>query len=186
VSAPIEYLATTLRVGADGKPLIIDVPLGHERLLAQIWQVNVGRNQLLCSTPTSTATAPKIVRLAARLYFGDQRVRIRQELLLGVGGIRALRACGFDWSGLHLNEGHSAFATLEYARLRMIETGGSFADVAQDVAQSTVFTTHTPVDAGHDRFAPALVDEYLEPLRFRCGCRAKEFLGLGRVRPEDP
>src|SRR5664279_117856 len=185
VGAPIEYLATTLRMGHDGKPLVIDVPLGHERLLAQIWQVNVGRNQLLLLDTDVDGNSAENRALAARLYFGDQRVRIRQELLLGVGGIRALRACGFDWSGLHLNEGHSAFATLEYARLRMIETGGSFADVAQDVAQSTVFTTHTPVDAGHDRFAPALVDEYLEPLRLSLRLSRKEFLALGRVRPED-
>jgi starch phosphorylase len=185
VGAPIEYLATTLRMGPDGKPLIIDVPLGHERLLAQIWQVNVGRNQLLLLDTDVEGNSAENRALAARLYFGDQRVRIRQELLLGVGGIRALRACGFDWSGLHLNEGHSAFATLEFARLRMIETGGSFADVAQDVAQSTVFTTHTPVDAGHDRFAPALVDEYLEPLRLSLRLSRKDFLALGRVRPED-
>ena len=185
VGAPIEYLATTLRVGPDGKPLVIDVPLGHERLLAQIWQVNVGRNQLLLLDTDVDGNSAENRALAARLYFGDQRVRIRQELLLGVGGIRALRACGFDWSGLHLNEGHSAFATLEFARLRMIETGGSFADVAQDVAQSTVFTTHTPVDAGHDRFAPALVDEYLEPLRLSLRLSRKDFLALGRVRPED-
>jgi starch phosphorylase len=185
VGAPIEYLAITLRKGPDGKPLIIDVPLGKERLLAQIWQVNVGRNQLLLLDTDVDGNSAENRALAARLYFGDQRVRIRQELLLGVGGIRALRACGIDWSGLHLNEGHSAFATLEYARLRMIETGGSFADVAQDVAQSTVFTTHTPVDAGHDRFAPALVDEYLEPLRLSLRLSRKDFLALGRVRPED-
>jgi starch phosphorylase len=127
-------------LGADDKPLIIDVPMGHERLLAQVWQVNVGRNQLLLLDTEVEGNSDENRRLAARLYFGDQRVRIRQELLLGVGGIRALRACGIDWSGLHLNEGHSAFATLEYARLRRIETGGSFVDVAQDVAQSSTNT----------------------------------------------
>lgn len=185
VGAPIEYLATTLRLGPDGKPLIIDVPLGTERLLAQIWQVNVGRNQLLLLDTDVDGNSAENRALAARLYFGDQRVRIRQELLLGVGGIRALRACGFDWSGLHLNEGHSAFATLEYARLRMIETGGSFAEVAQDVAQSTVFTTHTPVDAGHDRFPPALVEEHLEPLRLSLRLSRSAFMALGRVNPED-
>jgi starch phosphorylase len=172
-------------LGSDGKPLKIEVPLGHEQLLAQVWQVNVGRNQLLLLDTDVDGNSEENRRLAARLYFGDQRVRIRQELLLGVGGIRALRACGIDWSGLHLNEGHSAFATLEYVRLRMLETGGSFADVAQDVAQSTVFTTHTPVDAGHDRFPPALVDEHLEPLRRSLQLSRQEFLGLGRVRPSD-
>jgi starch phosphorylase len=186
VSAPTDYLCTTLRTGADGKPLIIEVPLAHERLLAQVWQVNVGRNQLLLLDTDLDGNSDENRRLAARLYFGDQRTRIRQELLLGVGGIRALRACGIDWSGLHLNEGHSAFATLEYARLRMIETGGSFEDAAQEVAQSTVFTTHTPVAAGHDRFPPELVDEYLEPLRLSLRLSRKEFMALGRVDPENP
>jgi starch phosphorylase len=183
--APVDYLPITRRTGPDGKPLVIDVPLGHERLLAQVWQVSVGRNQLLLLDTDVDGNTDENRRLAARLYYGDQRVRIRQELLLGVGGIRALRACGVDWSGLHLNEGHSAFATLEYARLRMIETGGTFADVAQDVAQSTVFTTHTPVDAGHDRFPPTLVDEHLEPLRLSLRLSRQEFLGLGRVQPAD-
>src|SRR5206468_3937669 len=76
-----------------------------------------------------------------------------------------LRAAGTHWGGLHLNEGHSAFATLEYARLHMEATGADFWTAAQEVAQSTVFTTHTPVDAGHDRFPPELVDEHLDPLR---------------------
>ncbi|HEX7598024.1 MAG TPA: alpha-glucan family phosphorylase, partial [Polyangia bacterium] len=162
-SAPEEYLAAIRKLGPNGSPLVIEVPLGRERLLAQVWQVNVGRNQLLLLDTDVDGNSEENRKLAARLYFGDQRVRIRQELLLGVGGIRALRAAGIDWSGLHLNEGHSAFATLEYARLRMEETGADFWTVAQDVAQSTVFTTHTPVDAGHDRFPPDLVEEYLEP-----------------------
>ena len=186
VSAPTDDLCTTLRTGVDGKPLIIEVPLAHETLLAQVWQVNVGRNQLLLLDTDVDGNSDDNRRLAARLYFGDQRVRIRQELLLGVGGIRALRACGIDWSGLHLNEGHSAFATLEYARLRMIETGGSFEDAAQEVAQSTVFTTHTPVAAGHDRFPPELVAEYLEPLRMSLRLSREQFLALGRVDPNDP
>jgi starch phosphorylase len=87
---------------------------------------------------------------------------------------------------MHLNEGHSAFATLEFTRLRMESTGQSFWTAAQEVAQSTVFTTHTPVDAGHDRFPPDLVDEHLEPLRRSLGLSREEFLGLGRIRPDDP
>ena len=82
-----------------------------------------------CSTPTWTGNSDENRQLAARLYFGDQRVRIRQELLLGVGGIRALRAAGVDWGVLHLNEGHSAFATLEFTRLRMEQTGRRFPDL---------------------------------------------------------
>ena len=184
-SAPEEYLAATRKLDRQGKPLVIEVPLGRERLYAQVWQVNVGRNQLLLLDTDVDGNSEENRKLAARLYFGDRGVRIRQELLLGVGGIRALRAAGIDWSGLHLNEGHSAFATLEYARLRMEETGADFWTVAQDVAQSTVFTTHTPVDAGHDRFPPQLVEEYLEPLRLSLRLSKEEFMGLGRVRPQD-
>src|SRR5436190_23289230 len=170
---------------AQGEPLIIDVPLGNERLLAQVWQLNVGRNPLLLLDTDVPGNSDENRKLSARLYFGDQRVRIRQELLLGVGGVRALRAAGIDWGGLHLNEGHSAFATLEYARLLMELTGADFRTCAQEVAQSTVFTTHTPVDAGHDRFPPELVDDHLEPLRRSLGLAQHEFLGLGRIRPED-
>ena len=184
-NAPEEYLAATRKQDREGKPLVIEVPLGRERLYAQVWQVNVGRNQLLLLDTDVDGNSEENRKLAARLYFGDRGVRIRQELLLGVGGIRALRAAGIDWSGLHLNEGHSAFATLEYARLRMEETGADFWTVAQDVAQSTVFTTHTPVDAGHDRFPPQLVEEYLEPLRLSLRLSKEEFMGLGRVRPQD-
>ncbi len=86
---------------------------------------------------------------------------------------------------MHLNEGHSAFATLEFARLRMEATGQDFGAAARDVAQSTVFTTHTPVDAGHDRFPPELVDEHLEPLRRSVGLSREEFLGLGRIHTGD-
>ena len=100
-----------------GKPIIIEVPLSRETLLAQVWEIAVGRNKLLLLDTDVDGNSEENRQLAARLYFGDQRIRIRQELLLGVGGIRALRAAGIHWGGLHLNEGHSAFATLEYARL---------------------------------------------------------------------
>ena len=151
----------------------------------QVWEIAVGRNKLLLLDTDVDGNSEENRQLAARLYFGDQRVRIRQELLLGVGGIRALRAAGIHWGGLHLNEGHSAFATLEYTRLLMEQTGADFRTCAQEVAQSTVFTTHTPVDAGHDRFPPELVDDHLEPLRRSLGLSQQEFLGLGRIRPED-
>jgi starch phosphorylase len=170
----------------EGRPIVIEVPLSNETLLATVWQVNVGRNRLLLLDTDVEGNSPENRQLAARLYFGDQRIRIRQELLLGVGGIRALGAAGVEWGVLHLNEGHSAFATLEWARLRMEATGADFWTCAQEVAQSTVFTTHTPVDAGHDRFPPDLFDEHLEPLRRSVGLSREEFLAIGRIDPEDP
>jgi starch phosphorylase len=183
---PMDYFPATLLRNTTGDPLLIDIPLATETLYAQIWQLSVGRTPLLLLDTDIAQNSVDNRELAARLYYGDQRVRIRQELLLGVGGIRALRAAGINWGLLHLNEGHSAFATLEFARLRMESTGASFWAAAQEVAQSTVFTTHTPVDAGHDRFPPDLVDEHLEPLRRTLGITREEFLGLGRIRPTDP
>src|ERR1700749_2056017 len=168
-----------------GPPILIEVPLSGETLRAQVWEIAVGRNKLLLLDTDVDGNSEENRQLAARLYYGDQRVRIRQELLLGVGGVPGLRAAGIHWGGLHLNEGHSAFATLEYTRLLMEQTGADFRTCAQEVAQSTVFTTHTPVDAGHDRFPPELVHDPLEPLRRSLGLSQQDFLGLGRIRPED-
>jgi glycogen phosphorylase len=186
VRSPAESLPAAPARATDGRPLMVEIEISSaETLRAQVWQVMVGRNHLLLLDTDIDGNSAENRQLAARLYFGDQRVRIRQELLLGVGGIRALRAAGVDWGVLHLNEGHSAFATLEATRLRMETTGADFKTCAQEVAQSTVFTTHTPVDAGHDRFPPGLVDEHLEPLRQSLGLTREEFVGLGRIRPED-
>jgi len=185
VRSPAELLPAQPALAPDGKPIIVQVPLSRETLLAQVWEIAVGRNKLLLLDTDVDGNSEENRQLAARLYFGDQRIRIRQELLLGVGGVRALHAAGIRWGGLHLNEGHSAFATLEYARLRMEQTGADFRTCAQEVAQTTVFTTHTPVDAGHDRFPPELVDDHLEPLRRSLGLSQQEFLGLGRIRPDD-
>jgi glycogen phosphorylase len=185
VRSPAELLPAQPAKTPAGKPIIIEVPLSRETLLAQVWEIAVGRNKLLLLDTDVEGNSEENRQLAARLYFGDQRIRIRQELLLGVGGVRALRAAGIHWGGLHLNEGHSAFATLEYARFLMEQTGADFRTCAQEVAQSTVFTTHTPVDAGHDRFPPELVDDHLEPLRRSLGLSQPDFLGLGRIRPDD-
>src|SRR5262245_39298596 len=185
IRSPAENLPASPARTPDGHPVVVQVPLSNETLLAQVWEVHVGRNRLLLLDTDLDGNSEENRQLAARLYFGDQRVRIRQELLLGVGGVRALRAAGIHWGGLHLNEGHSAFATLEYTRLLMELTGADFRTCAQEVAQSTVITTHTPVDAGHDRFPPELVDDHLEPLRRSLGLAQHEFLGLGRIRPED-
>ena len=119
--------------------------------------------------------SPEDRHLTARLYGGDLRTRIRQELVLGVGGVRALRALGVEPGVLHLNEGHSAFALLEMVRHAMATDGLPFDDACRRVAGMTCFTTHTPVPAGHDRFPASLVEEHLGPLR--------EALGLGERRP---
>lgn len=183
--APLPNLPVQQMRDRDGRPLLIDVELGPEKIFASVWLVHVGRTRLLLLDTDVEQNTPENRELGARLYFGDSRVRIRQELLLGVGGVRALRAAGIAWSILHLNEGHSAFATLEWARLLMQDSGLDFDTAAQEVAQSTVFTTHTPVAAGHDRFAPDLADAHLGPLQRSLGLDKHRFMSLGRVNPHD-
>jgi starch phosphorylase len=126
VRSPAELLPAQPALDPTGKRIIIEVPLSKETLRAQVWEIAVGRNRLLLLDTDVEGNSEENRQLAARLYFGDQRIRIRQELLLGVGGVRALHAAGVHWGGLHLNEGHSAFATLEYARLLMELTGADF------------------------------------------------------------
>jgi glucan phosphorylase len=118
--------------------------------------------------------APEDRALTARLYGGDLRTRIRQELVLGVGGVRALRALGIAPGVLHLNEGHSAFAALETARAAMASDGVHFEEACWRVAQTVCFTTHTPVPAGHDRLPAELVEEHLGPLRDGLGISVQD------------
>ncbi len=183
--APVENLPVQQLRDAEGQPLVVKVELGADTIHASVWQVNVGRVRLLLLDTEVEQNKPEDRELGARLYFGDTRVRIRQELLLGVGGMRALRAAGVDFSIVHLNEGHSAFATLEFTRFLMEDTGVDFATAAEEVAQYTVFTTHTPVVAGHDRFSTELADEHLGPLQKSLGLEKEAFLGLGRINPDD-
>lgn len=172
-------------VGADGEPVHVRVEVEGGAIAARVWEANVGRVRLfLLDTDVDDNTADDR-RLTARLYSGDRRHRIRQELLLGVGGVRALDALGIRPGVLHMNEGHCAFAVLELVRLRMLEEGIGFGRAAERVAQQSVFTTHTPVPAGHDRFEPELVEEHISPLRKELGLDADALLALGRVRGDD-
>jgi starch phosphorylase len=171
--------------GPDGEPLVIEVETRQGTIAARIWELHVGRCRLLLLDSNVEGNRPEDRQLTAHLYGGDNRVRIRQELLLAVGGVRALRALGIDPGVFHLNEGHSAFVPLEIIREKMNREGMSFAHAFKQVASQTVFTTHTPVIAGHDRFSPELVEEHLGPLRDELGLSRDQLLGLGRVRPAD-
>lgn len=173
-------------IGEDGQPVRIQIETNAGVLQARVWQVEVGRIDLLLLDANLPENSESDRRLTARLYGGDARVRIRQELLLGVGGIRALRAIGVTPSVLHLNEGHSAFAGLELIRDKMANEGLPFSEAASDVATMTVFTTHTPVAAGHDRFPASLVEEHLGKVREALQLSHDDFMGLGRVNPADP
>jgi glycogen phosphorylase len=188
-----EYLGTNVNelpiepaIGANGQPVNVAVETRSGSIRAKVWRAKVGRRDLLLLDSNVPGNAPEDRELTSRLYEGDSRVRIRQELLLGVGGIRALQAMQVTPAVLHLNEGHSAFAVLEAIRSRMLDEGLPFQQAAARVSRLVIFTTHTPVPAGHDRFDPALIEEHLGPLREALGLSQDQLLGLGRENPANP
>ena len=163
-----------------GERVRLEVHTRAGTLHAQVWEVRVGSVRLLLLDADVEENDDAGRATTARLYGGDDRIRILQELLLGVGGLRALEAAGIRPSVVHLNEGHCAFATLERARALIERTGMSFGEARELLIPSTVFTTHTPVPAGHDRFRPELIEECLGPLRDAMGLSHEELLSLGR------
>ncbi len=181
----VENLPIEQAVTPDGKPITIQIETRNGNLLAKVLHMQVGRVPLYLLDCDVEGNSPQDRELTSRLYGGDERTRIRQELVLGIGGMRALEALGIDPGVFHLNEGHSAFAPLEAIRVRMAEDGLTFDDALRDVAQQTVFTTHTPVPAGHDRFEGHLIEEHLGPLRDKLGISYEQLMGLGRVEPQN-
>jgi starch phosphorylase len=188
-----EYLQTDITqlpmepaIGVNGERVSVQIDTRDGSILAKVWRLNVGRCDLLLLDSNVDGNAKEDQELTSRLYGGDRRVRIRQELLLGVGGYRALRAMGITPGVLHLNEGHSVFVVLEAIRDMMEGEGLSFGQAAREVARQVVFTTHTPVPAGHDRFHAGLLEEHLGPLRDAIGISHEELMGLGRENPSNP
>ena len=186
-----EYLETELSelpmepaIGPDGRAVTVQIETRSSSIMAKVWRLKVGRCDLFLLDSDLEGNEPEDRELTSRLYGGDGRVRIRQELLLGVGGIRALRAMGITPGVLHLNEGHSAFALLEAILNRMRDEGLSFADARARVSREAVFTTHTPLPAGHDRFPADLVEEHLGPLREMLSLSPEGFMQLGRENPD--
>jgi starch phosphorylase len=151
----------------------------------QVWRAQVGRVPLYL-LDTDVDDNPEWARaITDQLYGGDRKHRLQQELVLGVGGVRVLRALGHDPTVFHMNEGHSAFLQLERLR-ELVEEGNLPREAAlQRLRASTVFTTHTPVPAGNEIFDAALVERYVAPLAARCGYSWDEFVPLGRVQAED-
>ncbi len=169
----------------DGSPLTVTIETREGPLHARVWLMLVGRVKLYLLDCDVDGNCPEDRSLTSRLYGGDERTRIRQELVLGVGGLRALNALGITPGVVHLNEGHSAFSALEAIRMRMEEDGLGFDDALREVRQRTVFTTHTPVPAGHDRFDGNMIEEHLGPLRDALGISHDQLMGLGRVAPQN-
>jgi len=164
---------------------MISVSTRSGEIFAKVWRIDVGRIRLYLLDTDVPENSQEDRNLTARLYGGDQRTRIRQEIMLGIGGVRALEAIGIEPSVIHMNEGHSAFAPLERVRNRMHEDGFSFDDALREVAASCVFTTHTPVPAGHDRFDAGLLEEHVGPLGDQLGLDHHALMSLGRVDPQN-
>jgi starch phosphorylase len=162
----------------NGERLLIQVNLAGRTIQAAVWQLYVGRVSLFLLDTDVEANAPWDRDLSARLYGGDQEMRILQEIILGIGGVRALRALGLQPTVWHANEGHTAFLTLE--RLREYRDAGlSVKEAIEAVQSSTVFTTHTPVPAGHDTFPFHLIEKYFTSLYEHLGLSREDFMRLG-------
>jgi starch phosphorylase len=179
-------LPLTLERQLSGAPLLVEVEYPGRVVKAQVWRTHVGRVPLYLLDANIDANRPEDRDVTDQLYGGDDDMRIRQEILLGIGGIRALEALGLRPTVCHMNEGHSAFLALERIRLLMEEHKLSFAEAREAAASANVFTTHTPVAAGIDWFAPDLVDRYFGAYYPRLGLAGHDFLGLGRTNPNDP
>jgi starch phosphorylase len=180
-----ERLPAALVTGPDGSPLTIQVPIGERDVTARIWRVEVGRVRLFLLDTDCRENGPLDRWITARLYDSDADTRLAQYVLLGVGGIRALRAIGIEPGVIHLNEGHAALAPLELAR-RWLEKGLPVAEALVAARSRTVFTTHTPVPAGNDSYPPEQIERAIGRFAQELGVPAQELIALGRDQPDDP
>ena len=151
-------------LNAEGERLVCSVEVNLETVTFQAWRVNVGRVPVYLLDTNLPENDEHFRNLTARVYGGDSTTRIMQEIVLGVGGVRLLRALGIQPSVFHMNEGHAAFLTLELMREKMAG-GRNYADALAETKAHCIFTTHTPVEAGHDRFTPAMMDYALHGYR---------------------
>ena len=169
---------------ASGEPVVCAVEMGVSQVKFKAWRVNVGRCPAYLLDTNLPENEQHYRDLTLRVYGGDSTTRIMQEILLGIGGVRLLRRLGIQPSVFHLNEGHAAFLTLELIRERLA-AGKSFADALAITRQQCIFTTHTPVEAGHDRFSSSLVDYALKSYSSQLKLSLEQIMALGRVDPKD-
>ncbi len=163
----------------EGKPVLISVRLPDRMVYARLWQVQVGRVPLYLLDTNVEENNPSDRELTARLYSNDPDIRISQEILLGIGGVRALRSLGYNPAVWHMNEGHSAFLSLERAR-EFVEAGMTFEQAAARIRKDNVFTTHTPVPAGNDQFPVWLMEKYFHEKWAELGLTRDQFIDLAR------
>ena len=173
--APIELVRD-----ADGHPIKISVQIGDAEVYTQVFQVRVGRVNLFLMDTDVPENDPWNRELSARLYSGDNEMRVRQEIMLGIGGVRVLRALGLAPEVWHMNEGHSAFLVLELVRELVTAEHLSFHDAALRVRKKSIFTTHTPVPAGHDAFPFHMMEKYFHHFWPQLNLDRDGFLNLGK------
>ena len=168
-----------------GKPLLLWVEFSQSRIWFQAWRLRVGRADIYLLDTDVPQNDSAHRGLASRVYGGDMTTRIGQEMVMGIGGVRLLQALGVSPAVFHLNEGHSAFLILELLR-QQLNSGADPGEAERRVRDRCVFTTHTPVAAGHDRFSPELMEYAFAGYRSLLGMEAQQFLGYGRTRADDP
>ncbi|WKE64818.1 alpha-glucan family phosphorylase [Gallaecimonas kandeliae] len=168
----------------DGKPLRLSLALPGEQLQLRVWQARAGHIRLFLLDTDLPENSAALRAITHRLYGGDKERRLQQEMVLGIGGVRALAAMGLSPSVWHINEGHAAFQILERCR-QQSEQGLAFAEALELVAGATLFTTHTPVPAGHDIFDPELLSRYLSHYCNELGIEFGQLLALGRTFDQD-
>ena len=184
-NAPDQLPIAPLRT-ANGDWLRLKVDLPGISVWLRTWQAQVGRTRLLLLDSNDAANFPAWRGITNELYGGGPEQRLRQEMILGIGGWRLLGALGIEPQVCHLNEGHAAFAVLERARAYMQQTGQDFATALASTRAGNLFTTHTAVAAGFDRFAPELIEQYLgRYAKSRLGISVEQLLALGRANPQD-
>ena len=168
-----------------GAPIEVELDLPGRTLYANVWRVRVGRTALYLMDTDTPKNTDADRTITARLYEADRDVRLRQEILLGMGGVRMLRKLGITPSVYHMNEGHSAFMVVERMRAYMHEQSLTFQEAFERVRSNTVFTTHTPVDAGNERFSADLMERYFTGYAQNLGMSWPDFLRLGRLEGPD-
>ncbi|MDL2272103.1 alpha-glucan family phosphorylase [Desulfovibrio sp. OttesenSCG-928-I05] len=168
-----------------GEPAVVHLSVGDRPLSAAVWEANIGRVRLFLLDTNLPENSPEFKLITSRLYGGNLEMRLWQEILLGIGGVKALKVLGLEPRIIHMNEGHSAFAGLERIRVLMKEQNLPLEAAIEVSASGSIFTTHTPVPAGNDRFPPELMQQYFEPYARDMGLAFKVFLALGREVPQD-
>ncbi len=185
--APNDFynLPCTLERSKDGKPLMVSVDFPGRKVYAQIWRVQVGRVPLYLLDTRIEENRTEDRAITDQLYGGDHEHRIKQEIVLGIGGLRAMRALGVEPEVCHMNEGHSAFLAIERIRTLIDEKGLNFHQALEAIIPGNIFTTHTPVPAGNEVFGIDLMDRYFGEWYGKLHIDRKAFLALGRQNPHN-